>query len=150
MICAIACTILRPPGAPTSRYGRPSRSSITGVMFVRARLPGAIELAVPASGLNQVMPLFQSTPVPGVTTPPPNSPAAVIVQQTALRSASTAAKCVVQLLLSPGAPAPAGAASGRPPGSKRQGSSAGGALEKRTHGSGSPGPACAVALLRSI
>src|SRR5579884_3031179 len=134
----MALMILRPPGAPTASTGRSRRRRMIGVILVTARLPGAIELAAPGSGLNQVMPLFQRMPVPAVITRAPNSPAAVIVQATAFRSPSTAARWVVQVSSAAG-----GAAAGAGPdgvwGSHFHGSLAGRVVAKCTQGSASAG-----------
>ncbi len=67
----------RPPGLPTTRAGRPSRTTIVGVMFDSMRLPGAARLgSVPMSPLASVRPgpalkspisLFSRKPAPGTT-----------------------------------------------------------------------------------
>ena len=70
-----------PPGLPVSRNGRPSRSTMIGVIELTGRRPAAIWLsALPISpkasgmsGLNVKLPrlLFMRMPVPSITTPEP-------------------------------------------------------------------------------
>ena len=88
--------ILRPPGAPTARKGRPALSASTGTMLFSPRLNPAIEFVAPGIGLKTIMLLGRSTPVPGTTTPDPKPPTAVCVPDTMLRSPSMTLRCVVQ------------------------------------------------------
>ena len=70
-----------PPGLPVSRNGRPSRSTMIGVIELTGRRPAAIWLsALPISpkasgisGLSVKLPrlLFMRMPVPSITTPEP-------------------------------------------------------------------------------
>jgi hypothetical protein len=120
MTWGTADTIFRPPGAPTARYGAPSRSARNGVMFTSGRLPASMEFGRPGSGSNQIIPFESKSPVSGTTTFEPNRLTAVWVSDTRVLSPSTAHTCVVQ---SPVAPAAGRArrAARRPP-SMRQGS----------------------------
>ena len=86
----------RPPGAPTARTGRPSRTAITWAMLDAGRLRGATELANPGRGSNRFMLSLSSTPVPGTVTAEPKMSVSVCVTETMLPAASTTDRCVVQ------------------------------------------------------
>ncbi len=87
--------ILRPPEAPTAK---PPRSLIpmAGQVFASARLPDAIELGCPGSGLNHIIPLFIRIPDSGSTYLLPKIESSVCVSETMLPSLSITQRCVVQ------------------------------------------------------
>ena len=94
-IWVTASMMRTPPAEPTASTGRPSRRTTSGVMLWRPRRPGAMEIAVPGSGLNHCIALLSRTPVPGTTTALPKLSASVAVRLTTVRSRSTAIRWVV-------------------------------------------------------
>ncbi len=79
--CRLVVMMRLPPGLPVSRKGRPSRSTMIGVMELTGLRPAAIWLsALPISpkasgmsGRRVKLPrlLFMRMPVPSITTPEP-------------------------------------------------------------------------------
>src|ERR1700686_5373792 len=94
--------IVGPPAAPTERMGSPSFRTIVGLMLESGRLRGPTALAsAPTNPKKFVAPgcaekssiwLFNTTPVPGMTTLEPKVVLMVAVQATQLPSASAAEK----------------------------------------------------------
>ena len=64
--------ILRPPEAPTASFVPSESSTSAGVMLLSGYFPGMIELTLPGTGSNHIMPLFITTPVLFGTMPEPN------------------------------------------------------------------------------
>ena len=80
-VSSTAVMMRGPPGLPSTNTGRPSFSTIVGVIDDSGRLPGAIALASPCTSPNMLaapgftakssISLLSRKPVPGATTEAP-------------------------------------------------------------------------------
>jgi hypothetical protein len=104
-VCSTADMIIVPIGDPSAIMGRPSFSTISGVIEESGRLPGATALAsaptasqrfgVALSIEKSSISLFSTMPVPGTVIFEPNSVLMVCVIATALPALSSTLICVV-------------------------------------------------------